>query len=198
VKDVRPRMVGGAARLLAQKGLQGASFSEVLELTGAPRGSVYHHFPNGKDELVTAALDAVSAATLRRLGELDRTPVAITEGFLALWSELLDRAKLTAGCAVVAVTVAATGDLLDHAGTIFSQWTGQLAGLLVESGLTAEAATDFATLLISATEGAVIMSRAQRSRAPFDRVARLLTAEAERVTPVSKVSRRPDLGHTEH
>ena len=181
MKDIRPRMVNGAARLLAQKGLQGASFAEVLELTGAPRGSVYHHFPNGKDEMVTAALDAVSEATLKRLGELERTPVAITGGFLALWSDLLDRATLTAGCAVVAVSVAASGDLLDHAGTVFSQWTSHLAGLLTEAGVAPDAAADFATLLISAAEGAVIMSRAQRSRAPFDRVARLLTAEAESI-----------------
>jgi TetR/AcrR family transcriptional repressor of lmrAB and yxaGH operons len=181
VKDVRPRMINGAARLLAQKGLQGASFAEVLELTGAPRGSVYHHFPNGKDEMVTAALDAVSAGTLKRLGELDRTPVAITGGFLALWSDLLDRAKLTAGCAVVAVTVAAAGDLLDHAGAIFSRWTSHLAGLLAEAGVAPDDAVDFATLLISASEGAVIMSRAQRAREPFDRVSRLLTAEAERL-----------------
>jgi AcrR family transcriptional regulator len=164
-------MVNGAARLLAQKGLQGASFAEVLELTGAPRGSVYHHFPHGKDEMVAAALDAVSAAT----------PTAITEGFLALWSDLLDRAKLTTGCAVAAVSVAATGDLLDHAGTVFSRWTSHLAGLLTEAGVDPAAATDFATLLISATEGAVIMSRAQRSREPFDRTARLLTAEARRI-----------------
>jgi TetR/AcrR family transcriptional repressor of lmrAB and yxaGH operons len=169
-------MVNGAARLLAQKGLQGASFAEVLELTGAPRGSVYHHFPNGKDEMVAAALDAVSEATLKLLGELDRTPVAITDGFLALWSNLLDRAKLTTGCAVVAVSVAATGDLLDHAGAVFSRWTSHLAGLLIEA-----AAADFATMLISASEGAVIMSRAQRSREPFDRVSRLLTAEARRL-----------------
>jgi AcrR family transcriptional regulator len=174
-------MVSGAARLLAQKGLQGASFAEVLELTGAPRGSVYHHFPNGKNEMVTAALDAVSEATLQRLGELERTPVAITEGFLALRSDLLDRAKLTMGCAVVAVSVAATGDLLDHAGTVFSRWTSHLADLLTTAGVAPDAAADFATLLISATEGAVIMSRAQRSREPFDRIARLLTAEAQRL-----------------
>ena len=185
MKDVRPRMVNGAARLLAQKGLQGASFAEVLELTGAPRGSVYHHFPNGKDEMVSAALDAVSEATLKRLGELDRTPVAITDGFLALWSDLLDRAKLTIGCAVVAVSVAATGDLLDHAGAVVSRWTGHLAGLLTEAGVDPAAAADFATLLIAASEGAVIMSRAQRSREPFDRVSRLLSAEAERVASTS-------------
>jgi AcrR family transcriptional regulator len=192
VKDVRPRMINGAARLLAQKGLQGASFAEVLELTGAPRGSVYHHFPDGKDEMVTAALDAVSEGTLKRLGELDRTPVAITGGFLALWSDLLDRAKLTAGCAVVAVTVAATGDLLEHAGAIFSRWTGHLAGLLTEAGVAPDDAADFATLLISASEGAVIMSRAQRTRAPFDRVSRLLNAEAARLTATGQRS-SPDV-----
>jgi TetR/AcrR family transcriptional repressor of lmrAB and yxaGH operons len=54
-RDVRDRMIDGAIRLLAQRGLQATSFSEVLELTGAPRGSVYHHFPEGKDQLVSAA-----------------------------------------------------------------------------------------------------------------------------------------------
>jgi TetR/AcrR family transcriptional repressor of lmrAB and yxaGH operons len=194
VKDVRPRMVGGAARLLSQKGLQGASFAEVLELTGAPRGSVYHHFPHGKDEMVAAALDAVAAATLQRLSELEPTPAAITAGFLALWSDLLDRAQLTAGCAVVAVSVAATGDLLDHAGTVFSRWTSHLAGLLTAAGVAPEAATDFATLLISATEGAVVMSRAQRSREPFDRVARLLTAQAQRIRAGETTARSESTG----
>lgn len=180
MKDVRPRMIGGAAQLLAQRGLQGASFAEVLELTKAPRGSIYHHFPNGKDELVTAALDAVSGATMDRLSQFDRDAVAITEGFVGLWSDLLDRAQLTAGCAVVAVSVAASGDLLDHAGEVFGRWTNHLSDLLQEAGLNGQEAGDFAALLIAATEGAVIMSRAQRSRQPFDRIAALLTDQARR------------------
>lgn len=173
-------MIKGAAQLLAQRGLQGASFAEVLELTGAPRGSIYHHFPNGKDELVAAALDAVSDAALQQLSGLDRDPVAITAGFLALWSDLLERAQLTTGCAVVAVSVAATGDLLDHAGDVFRHWTAHLADLLCEAGLPEETAIDFATLLISTAEGAVIMSRAERTSEPFSRIAAVLVAQAER------------------
>ena len=118
-----------------RRGLQGASFAEVLELTKAPRGSIYHHFPNGKDELVTAALNTVSGATMDRLSQFDRDAVAITEGFVGLWSDLLDRAQLTAGCAVVAVSVAASGDLLDHAGEVFGRWTNHLSDLLQEAGL---------------------------------------------------------------
>jgi TetR/AcrR family transcriptional repressor of lmrAB and yxaGH operons len=192
VKDVRPRMINGAAQLLAQRGLQGASFAEVLALTGAPRGSIYHHFPSGKDELVGAALDAVSDAALLRLSQLDRDPMAITEGFLGLWSDLLDQAKLTAGCAVVAVSVAATGDLLDHAGKVFRRWTAHLADLLRAAGLAGDAALDFATLLISASEGAVIMSRAQRTREPFDRTAAQLIAEARRRGATARRSPPPE------
>src|ERR1700685_4158371 len=57
---VRARMVEGAVRLLATKGVEGTSFAEVLETTGSPRGSVYHHFPGGKPELLHAALDLAS------------------------------------------------------------------------------------------------------------------------------------------
>ena len=55
--ETRTRMVEGAIQLLATRGVHGASLLKVLEHTGAPRGSVYHHFPGGKEELILAALD---------------------------------------------------------------------------------------------------------------------------------------------
>ena len=66
-RDVRERMIEGAVRLLARHGLQATSFTEVLELTGAPRGSIYHHFPGGKDELISAAVDRAGARALQGL-----------------------------------------------------------------------------------------------------------------------------------
>ena len=174
----RDRMIDGAAVLLAKRGLQGASFSEVLEATGAPRGSIYHHFPGGKDELVAAAIARVSERTLARLTELGGSATSLTEGFLGLWRALLDRSGLTGGCAVVAVSVAASDDLLDRAGTVFRDWSAHLAALLEEAGVAPARAASFAVLLISATEGAVVMARAQRDLAPFESVAATLTASA--------------------
>ena len=55
-------------RLLATKGVEGTSFAEVLEATDSPRGSVYHHFPGGKPELLHAALDLASERGLARDG----------------------------------------------------------------------------------------------------------------------------------
>ena len=55
--ETRATMIEGAIQLLATRGVHGASLLKVLEHTGAPRGSVYHHFPGGKEELILAALD---------------------------------------------------------------------------------------------------------------------------------------------
>src|SRR6202034_273604 len=130
--DVRTKMVKGAAGLLATKGVEGTSFAEVLAVTDAPRGSVYHHFPGGKSELVHAALDLVSTRALAVMeGKRGSTAVEVVEQFLDLWRQLLEHSELTAGCAVLAVTVAGPDvSLLDHAGAIFRDWTGHLAGLL--------------------------------------------------------------------
>jgi TetR/AcrR family transcriptional repressor of lmrAB and yxaGH operons len=176
--EVRTKMVEGALRLLAINGVEGTSFSGVLAATGAPRGSVYHHFPGGKTELLHAALDLASERTR------GQPPAVVVARFLDLWRALLTRSNLTAGCAVLAVTVA-TGDdeLLDHAGTIFRTWADLLAELFTTSGMKKPRARELAVTVIAATEGAVALSRAQRSRAPFDHVAATLTHLAREFRP---------------
>jgi AcrR family transcriptional regulator len=174
--DVRTKMVKGAAGLLATKGVEGTSFAEVLAVTDAPRGSIYHHFPGGKSELVHAALDLVSTRALAVMeSRRGSSAEAIVEQFLDLWRQLLDHSELTAGCAVLAVTVAGSGnDLLDHAGAIFREWTDHLAGLLVAGGVAEGSAQQLAVMIIAATEGAVALCRAERSREPFDVVDKAL------------------------
>jgi hypothetical protein len=86
------------------------------------------------------------------------------------------------GCAVLAVTVAArSDDLLDRAGAVFRSWRTRLADLLAAGGL--PRAEAFATTLIAATEGAVVLSRAERSLEPFDAVAGYLLDQARAAVP---------------
>jgi TetR/AcrR family transcriptional repressor of lmrAB and yxaGH operons len=173
---VRARMVEGAVRLLATRGVEGTSFAEVLEATDSPRGSVYHHFPGGKPELLHAALDLASERGLATMEATRGQPAAVViERFLALWRILLERSHLSAGCAVVAITVAADDDeLLDHAGTIFRSWTELLTELCATGGMDMNAARLLAVTVIAATEGAVALCRAERSMEPFEDVETLL------------------------
>jgi TetR/AcrR family transcriptional repressor of lmrAB and yxaGH operons len=173
---VRDRMIAGAVRLLARRGLQATSFSTVLAETGAPRGSIYHHFPGGKDELVAAAIDATERHALRLL---DQQPGAsarqVAESFLGAWRALLTGADFDAGCALVAVTVAADSPhLRQRTADGFRAWRGGLARALHDGGLDTATAESTALLLLAASEGAVLMCRAEQDIRPFDTVAATL------------------------
>ena len=171
--NVRAMMAEGATQLLATNGMDGTTFAEVLALTGAPRGSVYHHFPGGKSELLHAALDVANTFGRAELESVRGRPaVEVVETFLAQWRQLLVEFNLRAGCAVVAVAVAG-GDpqLREHAGSVFREWRELLAGLMVDGGVDAESAPSLAMLVIAATEGAVAVSRAEGDLQPFESVA---------------------------
>jgi len=189
---VRARMVAGAVRLLATKGVEGTSFAEVLAATNSPRGSIYHHFPGGKPELLHAALDLASERGLAAMEATRGQPaVAVVQRFLDLWGELLDRSRLRAGCAVVAVSVAAADvDLLDHAGTIFRTWTERLTELCAAAGMSPESARRLAVTVIAATEGAVALCRAERSREPFEDVSVTLLSLSGHAAALPQVARR--------
>jgi AcrR family transcriptional regulator len=169
-------MIESAVALLAMGGLQATAFSDVLARSGAPRGSVYHHFPKGKEQLVDAAIELAGERALAVLDAVEgRPPKAVTTFFLDIWREILTRSQLRAGCAVLAVTVATDSPLLmDHAAAIFRAWRGRLADLYVAGGLDARSAARLAATVVAASEGAVVVSRAERSLEPFELVAEQL------------------------
>ena len=182
--EVRERMIAGAMALLARRGLSGASFSDVLSATG-PRGSLYHHFPSGKGELVAAAIERAGLALAEALAPVAGAPAeAVVERFLAIWRTVLTRSECEAGCAVMAVAAAAKlADMLAQAAGVFRAWSGQLTDLLGRGGVPAGEASGFAVMMIASVEGAVALSRAERSLEPFEAVARQLIRQVRLVTP---------------
>jgi len=173
VAGVRDNMIAGAARLLAQRGLQATSFSTVLAETDSPRGSIYHHFPGGKEELVSAAIAATRQHALNLIDQdMGASALEVTKSFLAAWRALLTYGHFGAGCALVAVTVAAeTDDLRERSGEAFRAWRDKLARALETGGLSEADARSTATLLLAASEGAVVICRAEQDLGPFDLVA---------------------------
>jgi TetR/AcrR family transcriptional repressor of lmrAB and yxaGH operons len=176
----KDKMIASATQLLASRGLQATSFAEILEHSGAPRGSIYHHFPDGKDQVVASALELADGSMEAMF---DRWPgksvEEITVAVLGIWRVILERSEFGAGCAVVAVTVATDSpDLLSQAAEIFRRWRERLAALFVEAGAKKKASARFAATLVAASEGAVVMSRAEQSFEPFDLVAEQLRRQA--------------------
>jgi AcrR family transcriptional regulator len=181
-------MIEQTVVLLATRGLHGASFTEVLEAAGAPRGSLYHHFPGGKDQLVMAALDQAAEHAFARLDGLKGRPaVEVAESFIAGWRDALKRARLEVSCAMMAVTVAAESPpLRTRAGEIFRGWRTRLADVLRTGGLDPARSEAIAAGLIAACEGGVGMARAEGSLEPFE----LMAAEQLAVIAAATSKRR--------
>src|SRR5207245_11765091 len=66
--ESRTKMVRSAAPLIRRQGLSRASFADIVADSGAPRGSIYHHFPQGKDQLPTEAIRATPAWAMSKQG----------------------------------------------------------------------------------------------------------------------------------
>jgi TetR/AcrR family transcriptional regulator, lmrAB and yxaGH operons repressor len=151
-----------------------------LEHTGTPRGSVYYHFPGGKEQLILAALDLTGQRHDRFVERFRGTSAEeITAGYLDLWRRILVRSRLESGCPILAVTVSVpAGPLLDRAGAIFRTSQRLLVDLYEEVGVLRSAAERFVTFLVASAEGAVVLSRAQQDIEPFEVVADQLIQQA--------------------
>jgi AcrR family transcriptional regulator len=166
-------MVLSAAVLLREYGAGATSIDRVLAHSGAPRGSVYHHFPGGRaqliDEAVALAGDDIAGHN-DAAAQADDVPEA-QDAFLAQWRDWLLESDFRAGCPIVAVAVETNDDapqLSRSAAEVFARWREALAGLFHRNGLPEVRSRRLATFVIAAVEGGVIMSRAERSTAPLD------------------------------
>ena len=179
--DSRDRMLGSAVQLLREQGYTGTGFRDVIAHSGAPRGSIYHHFPGGKvqlaEEAVVAARDYVTSFIDAAKGEDD--PVAMLRAFLDAFRPVLEPSGFRAGCPVVAVAAEAHDDapqLADVAAEAFASWEDSMATALRRAGLTGARARRLATLVVSAIEGAIVICRAERDGRALDDVQRELEA----------------------
>lgn len=164
-ENVRDAMVDAAWRLIAERGLEGMSTREVLARTGAPRGSVYHYFPRGRTELIEHAIEHSRTWMDQQVAAFPAaTPAEVIVGYLTIWRRILEVTDFHAGCAVTGViTGAQDPDLLRRAAVAYQAAADALATRLRAAGVAEADADRQANLLVIAAEGAVLISRAQRS-----------------------------------
>src|SRR6202165_5169419 len=137
----RERMVVSAALLIRERGAQPTAIADVLEHSGAPRGSAYHYFPGGRTQLLCEAIDYageyVAAEVAKSARGLDALDVLVDN-----YRKQLIRTDYRAGCPVVAVTVEAgdpdkqdqTTAGIERAAGVLARWIDLIARRVVAGG----------------------------------------------------------------
>ncbi|MCA9795844.1 MAG: TetR/AcrR family transcriptional regulator [Candidatus Eremiobacteraeota bacterium] len=174
--DSRDRMLETTTRLLRTQGFNGTGLNQIIAESKAPKGSLYYHFPGGKEQLAAEAITLASQSIGKRLQsafDLTSSPREALDKILEVAAQELDASDFQCGCpvATVALEVAATSEPVQAACSRAFEGAQQLlAGNLVKAGYSAEEAGNLANLMFTAFEGAMMLSRAHRNTQPLQRL----------------------------
>ncbi|GAA3446544.1 TetR/AcrR family transcriptional regulator [Planomonospora venezuelensis] len=168
----RAAMIRSTVELMRRRGVAAVSFADVLADSGAPRGSVYHHFPGGRSQLVEEATRSAAghlSAAVARILDASDTPGAL-HAMADLWRRGLEAGDYAVGCPIVAAALGTERAARDVAGEVFGAWCDLISDRLVADGADRRRAQSLAVLVVGALEGALVLAQAQRTSAPLDAV----------------------------
>jgi TetR/AcrR family transcriptional repressor of lmrAB and yxaGH operons len=166
--DTRERLLRTAATLFQTQGYHATGLNQVVAEGRVPKGSLYFHFPGGKEQLAVESVNlsaGVIHAGLRAVDDLD--------GALELFAQQLVASDFRSGCPVATVALDAAGEseqIREACAAAYASWRELLVEFLVRQGVSAERAPGLATTVLAAVEGALLLARTQRDVAPLRQV----------------------------
>lgn len=199
-RSTRESILTATAELMRVKGFGAVGMKDVVAASGAPIGSIYHHFPGGKTQIAREALVAAGAA----YGLLIPTLVAphddlgeALESVFAQAATDMAETGFANMCPVgtVAAEVADTvEELRDATAAVFTGWLDGGTAYFASRGIPPTAARDLTITVVSALEGAFILARSLRDAEPLRAVGRVLGARYRGTTLTPGVSLTVNVG----
>ncbi|MFI0928528.1 TetR/AcrR family transcriptional regulator [Streptomyces sp. NPDC021012] len=178
--ETSSRLAESMLELIQRHGYSGTGLNAVVEHAGAPKGSLYFHYPQGKEALGQKAVELAAARFGALVAGAAADPAAAGEVLGQVIGELagmLEGSDFQLGCPVSVVTLEMGGQserLREACAEAFESWVAPVGELLVARGRSRRTARALATAVVGMVEGAVIMARAQRSTEPLHCAARAI------------------------
>ncbi len=176
----REKLIEATAALLQRQGYHGTGLMDVVHESGAPRGSLYFHFPNGKEELACAALDGAGNRWRELIDALVTSapnPGDAVHSVCEFLAASLEASKFREGCPLATVGLEASSTSEEVRRTVAKHYDGWLESIthrLAAMGLADEEADRFATFTLSAIEGALLLSKVKKTTKPLRDVGTML------------------------
>src|SRR5450631_318414 len=188
----RDAIVRAAAALFRRNGYAATGINEIAEVSGAPKGSLYHYFPGGKDQIAEAAVrfaGAVVVTTLETLAQEHDTAAAMISAYCKLLAGWMAKSGWRDGCPNPTTLLEAAPRSAEMAAAgrdAFAGWSAVIARALVRDGCGKAEAGRLATLTVSSLEGALILARVEASARPIEEIAKALGAALQIKAPRRK------------
>jgi len=182
-RSTRESILTAAAELMRHRGYAAVAMKDVVAASGAPIGSIYHHFPGGKTQIAREALLNAGAAygllipTI--VDHFDDLGEAIEAAFAQAAEDMASTgfANMCPVASVAAEVADTVTELRDTTSTIFTSWLDGGTAYFCSRGLPEPTARDVTVVLIGALEGAFLLARTLRSTEPLLAAGRVLSPQ---------------------
>jgi len=164
----RERLLDSAVDLLQRQGYSGTGLNELLERSEAPRGSLYHYFPGGKEQIGAEAIARAGGQVAAAVVHLLRAKPSVADAVEALAGLLaagLEASGFERGCPVATTALEVTPRSEPIRAAVkasFDSWLGPLRERLEASGFDPDEAARRADFAIAALEGSLVLARARQ------------------------------------
>lgn len=184
----RTPIVDSAITLFRRQGYAGTGLNDIVEASGAPKGSLYHYFPAGKASIAIAAVEEAGmrvASTMAALANETRSTGDLLRAHARLLAGWMRKSGFRDGCPITTVLLElAPKDrgVADAGRKAYAARIGVMKRKLLEDGFSPARAERLAILCVSTLQGALVQSRVERSSAPIETTADELAKMLEVVT----------------
>ncbi len=176
----KENLVRTAMRLFRRQGYASSGLQQILADSGAPKGSLYHYFPSGKEALGEAAVKMAGVMIQEMLSDLatrHREPKAFLRAYSRTMAGWMEESGFQSGCpiATTLLETAPRSSAITTAGEhAIDGWIEVIAGVFGTAGMARRDARTRAQLVVAAMEGALILARVRQSTRPILDVAKLI------------------------
>ena len=176
----REKFIETTSRLMETQGYHATGLNQIIKESGAPKGSLYYHFPDGKEELASEAVKQAGNNLVQLIQENLREDASIAEAvrdFVFGVAQGVEATNFQSGgpLTAIAMETATTSERINLAcRSAFAQIQTAFENKLASSGLTPDQVTQTAVFITAAIEGGIILSRTHHSGDPLRTVSEQL------------------------
>ena len=180
-EQTRARVLETTLDLMEKQGFHNTGLQQIIKESGTPKGSLYFHFPEGKDQIAALALAqgaGVIQALIEQAFSVSASPRQALDLMVKGLTARLVESDYHKGCpvATVALEVGSNHPQVKQAcESAYNSWLTVIASGLKEAGLSPARARKESTLALSMIEGALILAKVHRDPAPLKQVAKAMT-----------------------
>jgi AcrR family transcriptional regulator len=193
-RSTRESILTAAAELMRHKGYGAVGMKDIAEASGAPIGSLYHHFRGGKVQIAREALINAGAAYAQLIPSIVDSYTDLGDAMDAVFTQAAEDMAGTgfANMCPVASVAAEVADTVEElrqtSATVFQGWVDGGSAYFAARGLDASHAREVTLALIGALEGAFVLARTLRNIEPLLAAGRALAPRYRGVELAAKIA----------